>query len=269
MCFTSWPAASGITAILCPGVLPGPGSLGGYGRTLCYLVEGRERAVLLDTGFGNEDLKRYIASLTKLPVIAVNSHVHPDHSGGNAQFDTVYVGINEVGSSDPVFFPDAALPEPRCEAVKQATGYRFATLSDGEHIELGGRSLQVIEIPGHTRGSIALVDSETNLLLAGDALLKRVLLFGDVPMRDYRAALLRVDSMDIVDVLGAHWPEPLGKKHMGRMLHLLEAFDPKQVERAPWQRFGTMCVFRIGERFEEPEFCAIGYPENRLNDLMA
>ena len=203
-----------------------------------------------------------------MPLTVVNSHVHPDHSGGNAQFDTVYVGINEVLGSDPVFFPDEALPEPRCEAVKSARGYQFSPLANGETIELGGRILEVIEIPGHTRGSIMLLDNQTQMLLAGDALLKRVLLFGDVPMCVYRDALLRTDKREIADILGAHWPKPLGRMHIARMLRLLDAFDPKKVERAPWQRFGTMCVFRQGERFEDPDFCAIGYPENRLNDLL-
>ena len=268
MPFSSWQAAPGVTAILCPGVLPGPGTLGGYGRTLCYLVEGCERALLLDTGFGNDDLRAYVETLTCLPLTVVNSHVHPDHSGGNAQFPVVLVGAHEVPDASPVYFPAEAFPEPQCEAVLSAPGYAFAPLTDGESIELGDRALTVVEIPGHTAGSIALLDSETRLLLAGDALLKRVLLFGDVPMQTYREALLRVDTMDIADVLGAHWPEPLGRAHIGRMLRLLEAFDPTQVERAPWQRFGTMCVFRQGERFEDPAFCAIGYPENRLGDLL-
>ncbi len=269
MCFASWPSAPGITAILCPGVLPGPGTLGGYGRTLCYLVEGRERALLVDTGFGNADLKGYVATLTRLPLLVANTHVHPDHAGGNAQFPTVLVGAHEVSGEAPVFFSDEALPNPRCAAVKSAAGYRFAEISDGARIELGGRTLEVVEIPGHTAGSIALLDHQTRMLLAGDALLKRVLLFGDVPLGGYRAALMRADAMDIVDILGAHWPKPLGRAHIGRMLHLLDVFDPTRVERAPWQRFGTMCVFRLGERFEDAEFCAIGYPENRLRDLLA
>lgn len=269
MCFSQWIAAPGITAILCPGVLPGPGSLGGYGRTICYLVEGHEKALLLDTGFGNADLASYVGSLTSLPLIVVNSHVHPDHSSGNVQFSTVFVGKNEVDGTAPVVFPDEALPDPRCQAVLDATGYSFAPLAHGARIELGGRTMEVIEIPGHTRGSIALLDSETHILLSGDALLKRVLLFGDVPIRAYRAALERLQTYEITDILCAHWPESLGRTHIQRMLRLLDDFDPEQVEHAPWQRFGTMCVFRQGERFEDPEFCAIGYPENRLPDLLA
>lgn len=269
MCFSHWTVAPGITAILCPGVLPGPGSIGGYGRTICYLVEGGAHALLLDTGFGNADIAAYVAALTNLPLLVANSHVHPDHSGGNAQFPTVLVGANEVEGTAPILFPDEAFPEPRCAAVLSATGYRFSPVADGDRIDLGGRTLEVIEVPGHSRGSIALLDSQTHMLLSGDVLLKRVLLFGDVPIRIYRAALERLQTYEIADILCAHWPKPLGRAHIGRMLRLLGAFDPEQVERAPWQRFGTMCVFRRGESFDDPDFCAIGYPENRLSDLLA
>ena len=52
----SWPAGDGICAIRCPGFLPGPGRLPGWGYVLSYLVLGKEKALLVDTGFGLSDL---------------------------------------------------------------------------------------------------------------------------------------------------------------------------------------------------------------------
>lgn len=268
MKFSHWSVAPGITAVLNPGVLYGPGTLGGYGRSLSYLIEGAEQALLMDTGFGIANLKKQIELLTDLPLIVINSHVHPDHSGGNAQFPFVYVSQKEVPDMKPVYFPEDAFPQPQCEEVKKAQGYKFTALNSSEKIDLGGRTLQVVEIPGHTAGSIALLDSRTRILLSGDALLKRVLLFGDVPIRVYREALESLREREISDIFSAHWPEALGAEHINRMIHLLTEFDPDKVEKAPWKPFGTMCVYRQGNRFEEPEFCAIGYPQDRLNDLL-
>ena len=100
--FEHWLAADGIYAVQCPGFLPGPGRLPGWGYVISYVVTGGEKAMLIDTGFGNADLKGYIEkNITTLPLMVINSHVHPDHSGGNAQFDVVYVEEHEAKLPEP------------------------------------------------------------------------------------------------------------------------------------------------------------------------
>ena len=269
MCHTSWKCADGITAIMVPGDLAGPGSVGGFGRTICYLVEGKEKALLLDTGFGIGDLKAYVESLTDLPLMVVNSHLHPDHSGGNKQFEVVYIGENEVASKEAFYFPEAAIPGKYCDAVLNGPGYHFEFLKDGEKIDLGDRVLTVYEVPGHTTGCIALHDEKTNLILAGDSLLKRVLLFTEKPLALYISSLNKIKDLGPADILCAHWDKPLGVDHIDRMIHHLEKFsnDRENVEKSPWREMGNMCVYRCGESFAEPEFCAIGYPEINLKYL--
>ena len=266
MCHESWKCAEGITAIKVPGDLAGPGSVGGFGRTICYLIEGSEKAVLLDTGFGIGDIRTYVESLTDKPLMVVNSHVHPDHSGGNKQWEVIYVGENEVNSAEGFYFPEEAIPGKYCEAVLNGPGYHFEFLKDEQVIDLGGRTLTVYEVPGHTTGSIALHDSLTNLILAGDSLLKRVLLFTEKPLDLYISSLNRLKALKPADILCAHWDKPLGVDHIDRMMNHLEKFkkDRDNVEKSPWRDMGMMCVYRVGETFSDPEFCAIGYPDINL-----
>src|ERR1700710_2679451 len=66
------------------------------GHVNCWLVAGKERAVLLDTGLGVAPIRPVVQALTPVPVEAVNSHYHFDHTGGNAEFDQV--SIHEVGA---------------------------------------------------------------------------------------------------------------------------------------------------------------------------
>ena len=56
-----------------------------------WLVEGREKALLVDTGLGVGDLRGEVEALTDKPVIVANTHGHGDHSGGNYAFDRVYM----------------------------------------------------------------------------------------------------------------------------------------------------------------------------------
>jgi hydroxyacylglutathione hydrolase len=59
-------------------------------RDSMYLVEGNEKAALIDTGMGSGDLAGYVKTLTKLPVIVLITHGHRDHTGQMNQFTTVY-----------------------------------------------------------------------------------------------------------------------------------------------------------------------------------
>lgn len=269
----SWQAGEGVRAIQCPGYLPGPGRLPGWGYVISYLVTGAQKALLIDTGFGLSDLKAYVRTLTDLPLTVVNTHVHPDHAGGNGQFDTVYVGEHETAETDDgVLFYRLPGMRDACDAVKRGGGYRFVHLCDGARIDLGDRVLCVVEIPGHTRGSIALFDENTGLLLSGDAILKRVFYGAGVPLSTYRAALERAARLPVRDILSAHWPEPLGADFIGKMLRLIDTFDPKKAERAAWGEPGMeerdMRMFCFGRDFDDPAFVALSFFTDQLDQIM-
>ena len=269
----SWLAGDGIYAIQCPGYLPGPGRLPGWGYVVSYLVLGAEKALLVDTGFGLSDLKSYVETLTTLPLMVLNTHVHPDHSGGNGQFETVYVGEHETPETDDgVLFYNVPGQRDACDAVKRGGSYRFRHLRDAERIDLGGRMLQVVEIPGHTRGSIALFDENTRLLLSGDAILKRVFYGAGVPLSTYRAALVKAGELPIRDILSAHWPEPLGADFIDKMLRLIDAFDPAKAESAAWAE-GDMAsrdmrMFCFGRDFDDSDFVALSFFMDQVDEIM-
>lgn len=269
----SWQAGDGIYAIQCPGFLPGPGRLPGWGFVLSYLVLGADKALLIDTGFGLSDLKAHVRTLTDLPLMVVNTHVHPDHSGGNGQFDVVYVGEHETPETDDgVLFYNIPGQRDACDAVKRGGSYRFRHLRDGKGIDLGGRMLRVVEIPGHTKGSIALFDENTRLLLSGDAILKRVFYGAGVPLSTYRAALEKTKQLPIRDILSAHWPEPLGADFIDKMLRLIDAFDPDKAENASWAEPGManreMRMFCFGRDFDDPDFVALSFFTDQLKEIM-
>lgn len=156
---------------------------------ISYLIIGKDKAVLLDTGMGISSIKKTVDELTDLPVTVVLSHTHHDHMGGMHEFDDLLVfdskesieaattGVDEFGdisyevaTEDGVFNPDRPLPEgfsPDGFHVigKEPTG----TLHDGDTIDLGERTLEVMATPGHTADGITLFDAENKLVFTGDA----------------------------------------------------------------------------------------------------
>lgn len=271
--FELWQADDGIYAIQWPGFLPGPGRLPGWGYVISYVVIGEEKALLLDTGFGNADIKAFVEeNITTLPLVVVNSHIHPDHSGGNGQFDVVYVEEHEKEDEEGVYFYKIPGMRAACEAVVAGGEYRFAHLKDGDVIDLGGRELEVIWIPGHTPGAIALYDRKTQILLSGDAILKRVFYGSGVPFSQYRAALVKTKGYPIRDIWSAHWPEPLGTDFIDKMIYLIDTFDPEKAEPAGWDEPGMeevdLRMFCYGEDFDDPDFVAVSFNMDQLEKIM-
>jgi glyoxylase-like metal-dependent hydrolase (beta-lactamase superfamily II) len=150
-------------------------------EVISYLITGSSRALLFDTGMGIGDIRNTTAELTSLPVSVLNSHTHNDHVGDNWRFTDIY-------AMDSAFTRDNAkgstadaqaeiTPDQLCGELPHGfDGSSYATkpfhvshwLHDGDRIELGGRTLQVIATPGHTPDSISLLDAKSGLLFTGD-----------------------------------------------------------------------------------------------------
>lgn len=63
---------------------------GHFQEVISYLITGREKALLVDTGLGMGNIRQVVEQLTSLAVVVMNTHTHFDHIGRNALFDTVY-----------------------------------------------------------------------------------------------------------------------------------------------------------------------------------
>ncbi|MDP3177711.1 MAG: MBL fold metallo-hydrolase [Spirochaetaceae bacterium] len=241
----------GMFRIVCPGYHPGPGSMPGYGTAIITVVEGRELSLVFDTGYGDPGLRRYIEALTDKPLVVALSHSHPDHVGCNAEFEEVWIRPEEVESMRRL------CPTIGADGARR---YGVRLIDDGQIFDLGGRRLRTVHIPGHAPGAIGLIDEETGILLSGDSVLKRMLIFQTRSV--FLDALERLDSLEFSDVLGAHWPEPLGRQQVRRAIELLRDYRPDMEVSAPWNLGGSVVDFRMfyrGKAFEDPEFVAFGY----------
>ena len=155
-----------------------------FQEVISYLVEGDERALLVDTGMGIAPLRPVVERITDLPVTVVNTHTHPDHVGGNHEFDRVlavdeeYTRRHAREGFDHGRMAGQVAPGALCRELPGSTdsaSYRVrpfsitATVDDGETIELGGRGVEVIRTPGHTPDALALLDRDAGLLFTGDS----------------------------------------------------------------------------------------------------
>lgn len=120
-----------------------------------YLVEGQEKAILIDAGTNIKDLNKIVSSITKKPYKVVATHVHPDHTGSSID---AFPEIS-INPSDTVLIPQFM---PNYKGV-----VKF--LKDGEKIDLGGRELEVVYTPAHTPGSTTFIDKNAGYGFSGDS----------------------------------------------------------------------------------------------------
>ena len=123
------------------------------GMVRFFLLCGDEKAALIDTGMNVPEARSIAEGLTELPIILINTHADPDHISGNGAFEEVYMGPAEE------------------ENYREHGGKgKLIPIHEDDMIELGNRPLKIIDIPGHTPGSIAILDEKYRVLIGGDTI---------------------------------------------------------------------------------------------------
>jgi glyoxylase-like metal-dependent hydrolase (beta-lactamase superfamily II) len=167
-----------------------------------YLIIGRDSALVVDTGNGAADLAGQIRKMTDKPLIVLNTHGHGDHTGANYQFEKVYVheadleaaaasGTSERAKSILENLPETEKPQTGEQFKGKPFNTKLILVTDGDLFNLGDRWLRVMETPGHTPGSICLLDISNKLLFSGDNNNGLVWLWlpGCLPLSKYLATL--------------------------------------------------------------------------------
>lgn len=197
-----------------------------------WWLRGTDRDVVVDAGLGVVGLRGELPALFARDPLVVLSHAHLDHVGGAHEFreraghpaDAAVLaagvpaslggpelarllGAGDMGADFPGVMIDA-LPEPGYDPAT----YRVAPVTltrpveDGDRIELGGRTLTVLHLPGHTPGCLALLEEHTGALWSGDVVYDGHLV-DDLPGSDvaaYRRSLEFLCGLDMSVVHPGH-----------------------------------------------------------------
>lgn len=118
-----------------------------------FLMAGTEKALLIDSGMNTPNARQIAESITNLPIMLLNTHADPDHISGNGSFDTFYMHPDEEENYREHGGVGVVLP-----------------VKENDIIDLGNRPLKIICIPGHTPGSIAMLDMNSRVLVSGDTI---------------------------------------------------------------------------------------------------
>jgi len=188
-----------------------------------YLLIGEEKAALIDTGLGIDNIKRITDQLTNLPIIVLTTHVHWDHIGSHGEFKNIYVhkdeedwlvnGIKKLsieqirkGVSRDITIPTPETFNP--DTYKPFQGNPTGLLNDGDEIEIGNRKLTIYHTPGHSPGHISILDNSKGYLFTGDLLYDGTPVYAFFPTTnpvDLTQSLKKISNIpNVTKIYGGH-----------------------------------------------------------------
>ena len=196
------------------------------GGVRLFLLAGNNSALVIDTGISGLDIRALVTEHTDLPYRLLNTHADRDHIASNAQFDSFYMHPSEAA-----FYYN----------VQHGKG-RMIPVFGGDVIDLGGRELEIVHLPGHTPGSVTVLDRANRCLIGGDPIQEDgdIYMFG--PQRDfgaYIASLKRLTKRNDFDwIYPSHANEKVGRGVIGPLIDGAEKILAGKIEGTVTERHG-------------------------------
>ena len=211
-------------------------------RCSVWHVRGSERDLLIDAGLGIASLRDSFPTLFDRELVVVATHSHHDHTGGMHEFEGVYLHELEAGGvTDPIQGGGASLLATEFDVAERdylvRAGYEvpdvlitalphegyipgdylvqpamvLGLIGEGDVLDLGDLRYRVLHVPGHTLGSIALLNTDGSELFSGDTLYDGPLL---AELEESDPALY-VESIVRIRSLTVSWTHPGHERSFG------------------------------------------------------
>ena len=215
------------------------------GSVNCYLLLGETKAVLIDAGWGYEDIHPLIRKITDLPVFLVITHGDADHGTGAIHFDRfgihpldygkLLMNDNPQEKKDMLEHRYTKRPDLRGVIDEAAYSEMHITgepvfLKDGDVIDLGGRELECVLTPGHSYGHLMFMDRKGKRLFSGDQITDSHNIWHflsadeQAPFRTTLHSLkqLKKREAEFAEIYPAHAKTPIGKECLDDLISCLE-----------------------------------------------
>lgn len=196
------------------------------GMVRFFLLTGSKKALLIDSGMSIGKAREAAESITTLPVELLNTHADPDHTGSNDQFAFCYMSEKEENNYR-----------------SHNKNGQITYVKAGDIIDLGDRPLEIIEIPGHTPGSIGVLDSNKRFIISGDPVQDSgIYMFGkqrNLPLYIEGLKALEKQASRFDELYPSHGTFPVKPALIGELIAGAEKVLNGEIEGVPADMWGT------------------------------
>ena len=199
-----------------------------------FLLIGNKYALLIDSGMQVRNAKELASQITDKEIKLFNTHTDPDHIGSNEEFDEIFMNPAELVNYSKPYSSESIHP-----------------VYDGDILDLGERELLAIALPGHTPGSMALLDKKSGMLFSGDPIQDgKIFMFG--PYRDLGAYILSLRRLiefnkDIKKIYPCHGTYPLDFSIVDKLIDGAQRVEKHEISATKVELFGnTINAYDIG-----------------------
>lgn len=175
------------------------------GRVRCFLFQGENEALLIDTAFPDSDILSEVQKITSLPLRIVLTHGDMDHTGGLPKDGECYLHKNDFN-----MLPDTITKHE---------------LKDGDILEVGDYRLKVLHTPGHTYGSLSFLEEEKHFILTGDGVQRNgtIFMFGEnrnfsLYLETLKKLSAQVQKSNVQKIYPSHSEYPLPQNAVDQVL---------------------------------------------------
>ncbi|MBQ0051318.1 MAG: MBL fold metallo-hydrolase [Treponema sp.] len=187
-----------------------------------FFVVGKDKVLLFDTGFGRSSVMEKIRKYSDLPVEVAITHGHGDHVSGLKEFGSCWISEKDA----------SMIPE----------GVEARIIKEGDKLSCGGYTFEVVEIPGHTEGSVVYLDKKKKIMIGGDSIQPGpIFMFGDVKkFDDYIASMEKLNKLSkyIKQIYPAHNASVVGPEYIKFCIEDAKAFKEGKLVAEEIQMMG-------------------------------
>lgn len=195
-----------------------------FGIVRSFLIIGKDKALLVDTGLGRDDLKAMVETLTSVPIVVIYTHSDGDHVGGANQFGISYMHPIEIKHYKKRF----------------ENPHEMKEINEADLLDCGNYQFEIIHIPGHTPGSIGLYEKNQRFMIGGDSIQEGpIFMFGDGrDLNDYLSTLKKVQNLKQLDIIYTSHNELIFKKeNIQELIDATQKLINGDLEGFPEERF--------------------------------
>lgn len=229
------------------------------------LIKGKNKSIVVDTGYGILKIKDYIEKLLSTPYIIICTHGHMDHTSGVVGYKDFY-----LHSKDIELFKEHNSRTRRMQNIEAALNLNIIDntfdieeylnrkipnileLNYDDVFDLGDKTVRIINMEGHTKGSIGLLIEEDRILLTGDAAIHNVWMFlrESTNIPTYINMLKRIKNLNFDYFITGHLMDMFPKRFIDYYIDVATKANSSNSEKTTFTNFELPNTYKYSEQFE-------------------